>query len=40
MELTNGEKKLIKYLKGKGYVGSEELFKIFDKNEVTSSISW
>ncbi|MCL5874563.1 MAG: phenylalanine--tRNA ligase subunit alpha [Candidatus Thermoplasmatota archaeon] len=40
MELTNGEKKLIKYLKGKGYVGAEELFKIFDKNEVTSSISW
>jgi len=40
MELTNGEKKLIKYLKGKGYVGTEELFRIFDKNEVTSSISW
>ncbi|MEM0134405.1 MAG: phenylalanine--tRNA ligase subunit alpha [Thermoplasmatales archaeon] len=40
MELTNGEKKLIKYLKGKGYVGTEELFRLFDKNEVTSSISW
>lgn len=40
MELTNGEKKLIKYLKGKGYIGTEELFRVFDKNEVTSSISW
>ncbi len=40
MELTNGERKLIKYLRGKGYVGTEELFKIFDKNEVASSISW
>ncbi len=40
MELTNGERKIIKYLRGKGYVGTDELFKIFDKNEVTSSISW
>jgi phenylalanyl-tRNA synthetase alpha chain len=40
MELTNGEKKLIKYLKGKGYVTMEELFRVFDRNEVTSSISW
>lgn len=40
MELTNGEKKLIKYLRGKGYVGSDELFRVFDRNEVTSSISW
>ncbi len=40
MELTNGEKKLIKYLRGKGYVASDELFKVFDKNEVASSISW
>ncbi len=40
MELTNGEKKIIKYLKGKGYVGAEDLFKLFDRNEVASSISW
>lgn len=40
MELTNGEKKIIKYLKGKGYVTTEELFSNFDRNEVTSSISW
>ena len=40
MELTNGEKKLIKYLTGKGYVRTDDLFKVYDKNEVTSSISW
>lgn len=40
MELTNGEKKLIKYLKGKGYVAADDLFKVFEKNEVTSSVSW
>ncbi len=40
MELTNGEKKLIKFLKGKGYVEAEEIFKHMDRNEASSSISW
>jgi len=40
MELTNSEKKIIKYLKGKDFVDVEELFKIMDKNEVASAVSW
>ncbi len=40
MELTNGEKKLIKFLKGKGYVDAEEIFRHMDRNEASSSISW
>ena len=40
MELTNGEKRVIKYLRGKDYVDTEDLFKVMDRNEVASSISW
>ncbi len=40
MELTNGEKRLIKFLKGKGYVDSDEIYKNMDKNEASSAISW
>ncbi|MGC9294523.1 MAG: phenylalanine--tRNA ligase subunit alpha [Thermoplasmata archaeon] len=40
VELTNGEKKLIKFLKGKGYVDSEDIFKNIERNEASSSISW
>ncbi|MEM1995859.1 MAG: hypothetical protein QXT54_02355, partial [Thermoplasmatales archaeon] len=40
MELTNSEKKLIKYLAGKGYVNVDSLFPEFSRNELASSISW
>ncbi|MEM0127976.1 MAG: phenylalanine--tRNA ligase subunit alpha [Thermoplasmatales archaeon] len=40
MELTNSEKKLIKFLKGKGYVEVDSLFPEFSRNELASSISW
>ncbi|MGC8644684.1 MAG: phenylalanine--tRNA ligase subunit alpha [Thermoplasmata archaeon] len=40
MELTNSEKRLIKYLRDKGYVNVDSLFPEFDRNELASSISW
>ncbi|MEM0138715.1 MAG: phenylalanine--tRNA ligase subunit alpha [Thermoplasmatales archaeon] len=40
MELTNSEKKLIKYLAGKGYVDVDSLFPEFSRNELASSVSW
>lgn len=40
MELTNGEKKLIKFLKNRQYVNSDEIYENLDRNEATSSISW
>lgn len=40
MELTNGEKRLIKYLKGKGYVRTDKIFMDLEQSEATSSISW
>lgn len=40
MELTNSEKKIIKYLLGKDYVDMEELFSFMNKNEASSAVSW
>lgn len=40
MELTNGEKKIIKFLRNKGYVDTQEIYNVFDKNEAASSLSW
>jgi phenylalanyl-tRNA synthetase alpha chain len=40
MELTNGERRVIKFLMDKDYVPMADIFKSIDKNEVTSSISW
>jgi len=40
VELTNSEKRLIRYLMGKGYVNVDSLYQEFDRNELASSISW
>lgn len=40
VELTNGEKKLIKFLKGRDFVDVEEIYRNMDRNEAASSISW
>ncbi len=40
MELTNAEKRVIKFLMDKDSIDMEDLFLIMDKNEAASAVSW